>query len=162
SGTVLYKKWGINLITDSTPTSQEFVPTASQWRKDSINLTPYIKEGNFQIIFKCITNFENNIYLDDINLNSKETNPILEKEKVLIVPNPTTGQLTVQFLGNPPNLKAVSIYNVLGQLVSRKFASAVDGQNRIEFDLSDMADGIYFVKVSYTDHQVVKKIIKAK
>lgn len=162
SGTVLYKKWGINLITDSTPTSNEFVPTSNQWRKDSINLTPYIQQGNFQIIFKCITNFENNIYLDDINLVTRQTNPILKEQKVLVVPNPTTGELTVQFLGNPPDLKAVSIYNVLGQLLYRKFAAAVDSQNRIEFNLADAPDGIYFVKISYTDHQVVKKIIKVK
>lgn len=162
SGTILYKKWGINLITDSMPTSNEFVPNAGQWRKDSINLTPYLASGNFQIIFKCITNFENNIYLDDINLYTKETNPILKKEKVLVVPNPTTGTLTIQFLGNPPNLKAVSIYNVSGQLISQKSGSAVDGNNRITFDLSSVSDGIYFVKISYSDHQIVKKIIKLK
>ncbi|TAM96917.1 MAG: T9SS type A sorting domain-containing protein [Chitinophagaceae bacterium] len=162
SGTVLYKKWGINLITDSTPTSQGFVPTASQWRKDSINLAPYIKQGNFQIIFKCITNFENNIYLDDINLATRQTNPILKEQKVLVVPNPTNGELTVQFLGNPPDLKAVSVYNVSGQLLYRKFAAAINDQNRMEFDLSGVPDGIYFIKVSYTDHQMVKKIIKIK
>ncbi len=162
SGAVLYKKWGINLITDSIPASREFVPAANQWRKDSINLTPYIKRGNFQIIFKCITNFENNIYLDDINIYTRPVNPVLEKEKVIVVPNPTTGMLTVQFLGNPPNLQAVSIYNVSGQLVSRKFASEVNAQNRIEFNLSNEAPGVYFVKISYTDHRIVKKIIKIK
>lgn len=162
SGSSLYKKAGANLITDSIPTSTEFVPQPGQWRRDSINLTPYLNKGHFQIIFRNITNFENNIYLDDIRLVTRQTNPILKKEKLLVVPNPTTGGLSVQFLGVPPNLKAVSVYNSAGQLILRAGASAINGQNRIEFNLEDKPNGVYFVKVTYTDHEVVKKIVKIK
>lgn len=162
TGTLLYKKWGENLITDTVPTTREFVPSSTEWRRDSINLTPYLNKGTFQIIFRNITNFENNIYLDDIQLITKQTNPILEKEKVLVVPNPATDQLNVQFLGNPPKLKSVAIYNAIGQLIFRKSASAVNAQNRIEFNLANEPNGVYFVKIFYTDHEVVKKIIKLK
>jgi hypothetical protein len=162
SGTVLYRKAGKSLITDSTPTSTEFVPGVRQWRRDSVNLTPYLGKGDFRIIFRNITNFENNIYLDDIGVTTRQTNPILEKEKLLVVPNPTTGEVSVQFLGVPANLRAVSVFNSLGQLLFRAGASAVNGQNRIQFSLADEPNGVYFVKVSYTDHKVVKKIIKIK
>ena len=162
TGTVLYKKWGINLITDSTATTQEFVPTASQWRRDSINLTPYLDGGDFRIIFRNITNFENNIYLDNINLVTRPTNPILAEKKILVVPNPTTGALSVQFLGVPETLRSVAVYNSIGQLIARKDASAVNSQNRIEFNLADEPNDVYFVKIFYTDHVVVKKIVKIK
>ncbi|HEX5554547.1 MAG TPA: M43 family zinc metalloprotease [Chitinophagaceae bacterium] len=162
TGTSLYKKWGKNLITDTVATPGEFIPKSTQWRRDSINLTPYLGNGNFQIIFRNITNFENNIYLDDINLVTRQTNPILKKEKVLVVPNPTTGWLSVQFLGTPPGLQAVSVYNSIGQLIYRKDASRINTQNRIEFNLAGEPNGVYFVKVSYTDHQTVKKIVKIK
>lgn len=162
SGISLYKKWGENLITNMIPTLLEFIPNAGQWRRDSINLTPYLKNGKFQIIFRNITNFENNIYLDDINIITKQTNPILEKEKVLIVPNPSTGRLSVQFLEIPPQLEAVAVYNTIGQLIFRKNASAANAQNRIEFNLANEANGVYFVKIFYTDHTVIKKIVKIK
>lgn len=162
SGISLYKKWGPNLITDSVPTSQEFVPNHSQWRRDSIDLTPYLRNGQFQIIFRNITNFENNIYLDDINIVSKETNPVLKKEKVIVVPNPTTGALYVQFLSPPPSLEAVAVYNSLGQVLYRKNASSLNNQNRIEFNLADAANGVYFVKIFYSDHTLVRKIVKIK
>lgn len=162
SGISVYKKWGKSLITDSIPTAQEFVPNARQWRRDSINLTPYLKNGKFQIIFRNITNFENNIYLDDIHIITKQTNPILEKEKVLVVPNPTTGRLSVQFLQIPPQLKAVAVYNTLGQLIFRKAATAANAGNRIEFNLANEPNGVYFVRIFYTDHTVIKKIVKIK
>jgi len=160
TGTPVYKKWGGQLITDSTPVLTEFIPRVSQWRRDSINLTPYIHRGPFQVIFRNTTNFENNIYLDDINLITRQTNPILKEEKVLVVPNPTSGSVQVQFLDYPDQLKAVAIYNSIGQLVQKKTAADVNAENRIEFNLAHAPNGIYFVKILYADHQRVKKIIK--
>jgi hypothetical protein len=162
TGASLYKKWGKDLITDQAPVSGEFVPSATQWRRDSINLTPYLSQGNFQIIFRNITNFENNIYLDDINIITRETNPILKEQKIIIVPNPTTGMLDVQFLQAPPDLKAVVIYNSIGQVIYRKTSSDINTENRIEFNLANEPNGVYFVKVFYTDHTLVKKIVKIK
>jgi hypothetical protein len=68
----------------------------------------------------------------------------------------------VQFLGLPQSLEAVSVYNSMGQLIYRKTASAVNAQNRIEFNLANASNGIYFVKISYTDHTLVKKIVKVQ
>jgi hypothetical protein len=162
TGTSVYKKWGSQLITDSIPVLTEFIPQATQWRRDSINLTPYLHQGQFQVIFRNTTNFENNIYLDDIDLITRETNPLLKEEKVLVVPNPTSGSLQVQFLNYPDGLKAVLIYNSLGQLVQKKTAADVNAENRIEFNLANAPNGIYFVKVLYADHRLVKKIVKIK
>ncbi len=66
-------------------------------------------------------------------------NPLLEK--VSIFPNPTDGQLTIDFgqLDQP----AVKVYSALGQLV---FAKEKIGKRLLEFDLGDVA-GVYFVEV---------------
>ncbi|MCL6523188.1 MAG: choice-of-anchor J domain-containing protein [Thermoflavifilum sp.] len=159
TGTIVYKKWGRNLITDSIPTSQEFIPTPSQWRRDSINLTPFIKQGNFQIIFRNITNFENNIYLDDIQLVTRPTNPNLKRDKVLIVPNPTTGDVLVEFLTLSPDLLGVELFNSVGQLLARYAPSSVIN-NQIAVHLLGKPAGVYFVKVVYRDYSIVKRIIK--
>ncbi len=162
TGTVLYKKWGANLITDSNSVQEEFIPNDNQWRRDSINLTAFLGKGDFRIIFRNISNFENNIYLDDIQLKTKQINPILKERKVLVVPNPTSGTLQVEFLNKPPELKSVSIYNVAGQLIASKPASAMNEANRILFDLTNTPDGVYFVKITYLGKDIVKKIIKIK
>ncbi len=160
SGTTVYKKWGSRLITVGTPVTAEFVPSSEEWRRDSINLTPYVGKGQFRIIFRNITNFENNIYLDDIKVITRPVNPILKREKVIVVPNPVSGILHVQFLSPPPDLQAVSIYNAAGQLVMQKAASAINSANRIMFDLTEVPSGVYFVKLSYKDRDTVRKIIK--
>lgn len=162
SGHSLYKKWGANLITDSLPVQKEFVPNSRQWRRDSIDLTPYLNQGPFRIIFRNITNYENNIYLDDIRLITRPVNPILKERKMIVVPNPTSGSLYIQFLKPPSLLRFISIYNAAGQLVARKAASALTSSNRIIFNLANEPDGVYFVKIYYTDHEITKKIIKIK
>jgi Pregnancy-associated plasma protein-A/Secretion system C-terminal sorting domain len=159
SGTVVYKHWGANLMTDSVPTSQEFVPTATQWRRDSINITPYIHAGNFQLVFRNITNFENNIYLDDISVQTRSINPNLQNQDVLVVPNPTSGDVKVEFSKITPDFRSINIYNSSGQFVAS--ASATDVVNNIiTLHLGNEPNGLYFVKIIYQDKSIVKKIVK--
>lgn len=155
----VYVRWGPNLITDSLPDNSEFVPDAHQWRKDSIDLSAYIGKGPFQLIFRNICNFENDIYLDDIHLRMRNTNPILKQEKILVVPNPSRGDIAVEFLYIPADLKAVEIYNAAGQMLQRKLPSAIE-RNRLDFDLSREPDGLYFVRLVFTHGNQVKRIIK--
>ncbi|MBX5438982.1 MAG: choice-of-anchor J domain-containing protein [Thermoflavifilum sp.] len=158
TGTIVYKKWGKYLMTDSVPTSSEFIPTASQWRRDSINLTPFIKKGNLQIIFRNITNFENNIYLDDIQLQTRPTNPNLKKEKVLVVPNPTTGEIRIEFLELSPDFKGVNVFNNLGQKIG-SYPPASIVNNQIAVHLSGNPSGTYYVELVYSRYNIVKKVL---
>jgi len=99
--TSLYKKWGNSLITRKTAVTQSFVPTSTEWRKDSIDLTAYVGTGPIMLAFLNSSGFENNIYLDDINVYKVAINPNLRARGVLITPNPTSGALTVQFYPIP-------------------------------------------------------------
>jgi len=64
-----YFKEGLNLASAGTLTST-FTPTlASQWRRDSVDLTPYI--GNrIRIKFVGICGYGNNLYLSNIAVNT--------------------------------------------------------------------------------------------
>jgi len=159
--TPLYAKWGKTLITDSVPVTGSFIPTATQWRKDSIDLGAYIGKGNFQLVFRNISNFENNIYLDDINLSTHNINPRLKEEKVLVVPNPTTGNLLVEFLEVTPDLLGVSVYSSIGQLIIYKTTAQITN-NRLRFNLANEPNGVYFVKILYRNKAITKKIIKLR
>lgn len=91
SYTSLYKKWGAKLVTTTTERTDSFEPIASEWRKDSINLTPYINSGNIMLAFRNTAEYENNIYLDDINLKTITINPNLKKTGFMVTPNPSGG-----------------------------------------------------------------------
>jgi len=158
--TSLYKKWGNSLITRKTAVTQSFVPTSTEWRKDSIDLTAYIGAGPIMLAFLNSSEYENNIYLDDINIYKVVINPNLIARGVLITPNPTSGALSVQLYPNPTNLRGIAIYNVAGQKVAEKLVGNNNATTRYDFNLSAFANGLYSVRVVFSDRTVVQKVIK--
>lgn len=160
--TSLYKKWGGSLITRKTAVTTSFVPAANEWRKDSVNITGYIDKGPLMLAFLNTTNYENNIYLDDINVYKIYINPNLKANGILITPNPTSGALSVQFYPNPVTLKGISIYDMNGAKILERQIGGYNGTNRYDFDLSRYANGMYTVRVVYSDKTVVQKVLKVK
>jgi Pregnancy-associated plasma protein-A. len=159
--TSLYKKWGAGLITRNTPVTTAFTPNANEWRKDSVNLTPYIGQGEILLAFRNTTQNENNIYLDDINVYSVVINPNLKTRGVLISPNPVQGdgQVNVQFYPNPVNLRSIAIYSITGAKVAERLIGGA-GSTLYRFDMSLLASGVYVVHVVFSDRTVTQKIIK--
>ncbi|UYQ94693.1 M43 family zinc metalloprotease [Chitinophaga horti] len=156
-----YKKWGKTLITRTTPTSAEFVPTASEWRRDSVDLTKYARNSKFRVVFRNTTNYENNIYLDNISVIARGVNPNLRDKGVLIRPNPFSSTVYVDFYEYPTELEHIGIYNVSGRLVRRLPLSGLIN-NRFTFDLVNEPNGIYFVKLFYKNKVRTFKIVKAQ
>ncbi|MGZ3949085.1 MAG: M43 family zinc metalloprotease, partial [Flavisolibacter sp.] len=116
--TSLYKKWAKTLVTTTVPTSVDFVPGPGDWRKDSIDLAGFIGSNDLIITFRNTTGFENNIYLDDINLRTVVVNPNLKAQGFLVTPNPTYGMVAVQFDPQPVNLKGIQLFNDIGQKIA--------------------------------------------
>lgn len=164
SFTNVYKKWGKSLVTRTDTINglqTAFIPAANEWRKDSVYLSPYLSGAtNMQVIFKNTTNFENNIYLDDINLYNIIINPILKEKGLLITPNPFNNNFFVQHYPNPVSLKSVAVYNSVGQLILQRNFAVGAAPNFIEFNLANRQSGIYYVKIFYTDKTITQKILK--
>jgi hypothetical protein len=157
--TSLYKKWGSTLITRSTATTTSFNPTASEWRKDSVNLTSFINAGPILLAFANTNEHENNIYLDDINVYSVTVNPNLKTKGFMITPNPTTSNIAVQFYPNAAIVKGINIFNSTGQMVASKRVNG-PGSSAYYFDLSMFASGVYVVQVVLGDKVITQKVIK--
>ncbi|MFM2358848.1 MAG: hypothetical protein RLY16_841, partial [Bacteroidota bacterium] len=66
-----YSKFGNNLATNggALVTGATFVPTAAQWRSETIKLGLCGKGPSLVIGFKCINKYGNAIYLDNIEFN---------------------------------------------------------------------------------------------
>lgn len=157
--TSVYKKYGGDLVTRTTPVTTEFVPVSSEWRKDSINLADYINAGNVLIAFRNTEEYENNIYLDDINLRTVTINPNLKAKGFLVTPNPTAGNVAVQFYPPPSNLKAIVVYSMIGQKLMQVNVSG-DAFSYYNIDFSRFAAGVYIVQAIFSDKVLTKKIVK--
>ena len=157
--TSLYKKWGRSLVTDTVPVTTSFVPTSSQWRKDSVNLSPYIGAGPLVIAFVNTAEYENNIYLDDINVYKVSISETLKTKGFMITPNPTTGMIAVQFYPNPGYVKGINIFDASGQKIISQIINS-GGSSAYYFNLGRYASGVYVVQVVLGDKVITRKVIK--
>ena len=157
----LYKKWGSSLVTAKTTVANAFVPASSEWRKDSINLGAYIGMNNLLVSFRNTTGYENNIYLDDINLRTVSINPNLKSQGFLVTPNPARDRIAVQFYPQPTKLKGIQLLNAVGQ----KLAEISVGNQAFtyySFDLSAYPSGTYVVRAVFDDKVLTKKIVRVQ
>lgn len=72
--TIVYSKAGATLAT-TTATTSAFTPTSTQWRNETVDLTPYVGNNNLHIAFRATSGYGNNVYLDNINLSGAGTTP---------------------------------------------------------------------------------------
>ena len=74
-----------------------------------------------------------------------------------IFPNPTNGKLTVQFNMNIGTTE-IEVVNLLNEVI---YSNRMDVQSNsaINIDLSDTADGLYFVRLRAQNTESIKKVI---
>jgi PKD repeat protein len=66
--TQLYLKGGTTLATAPDYTANIFVPTAAQWRTDTVNLNAYAGMSNVMVTFQNIGRYGQALYVDNINI----------------------------------------------------------------------------------------------
>lgn len=160
--TSVFNKAGSTLSTSPGGQTSAFTPTASQWRAESINLSTYLGQPEVLVKFKATSNYGNNMYIDDINLNvtTSIAESLLDKA-VKVYPTLTSGMINVDAnFTSEVNLK-VAVYNALGQeITSNSYGKTLGGQFNI--DLTNVANGNYTVKVFTDEAAIVKSISVAK
>src|SRR5690554_1744200 len=76
-----------------------------------------------------------------------------DKSKLVYYPNPTTGKVNIQYVDN---IEQVIVYNAIGQKVSTHLFNS----NHIQFDMSELSQGIYLLKLHAGKQQQLIKIVK--
>lgn len=156
-----YKKWGETLVTRRAPADAEFYPTGSEWRKDTVELTHLLQGRPYRVVFRNTCNWENNVYLDNIRLESRPVHPALREKGLLIWPNAFRERFFVEFLQWPEDLRGIAVYDALGREMYRREQLPRSG-NRVTIDLVNAPNGVYFVKLFYSHQVRTYKIVKAK
>lgn len=159
--TSVYKKGGADLKTRQDLTTSDFVPDATEWVADTVDITNKVKSyDKVMVQFRNINGYGNNLYLDDIHIYARTLPARLKEEGFLIAPNPTTGIVNIQHYPSAVGLKGVAVYSSTGQLVWKESYPNAAAGNNIRIDLSKVASGLYFVRLVYADKIVTKKILK--
>ena len=101
-------------------------------------------------------------YVDTCSINYTGINESqINNESLNIYPNPATNHIAIEFDLAETKNTSIEIKNVLGQTIktiSNKVFSK--GTNKIEIDVSEFSNGIYFVELLGDNKVIGKKIIK--
>jgi hypothetical protein len=150
---------------------EEMIDHTYQWKIDSMNIfsaTQYFYEafesGYYQVVVsnKCGTTLSDGVFLDPciISHTDNHTNEPIVK----FYPNPTSGKLTIEYFNkNSDEPVEIVIYDHIGKLIYQQEPSAVAGKliKEVQFE-SDLATGIYFLKVRAGDFFFSTRIILAR
>jgi hypothetical protein len=148
--TTVYKKWGKELRTVDAPQENEFFPSVFQWKKETVDLTAFADQSPIQVFFRVTNNFENNIFLDNINLATSASPALLKAQGYLVLPNPFRQNFAVLHYQQPITLRFIKVYNSIGQLQLTKAFNG-NAPTYIPVDLFGKPAGIYIVRMEYGD-----------
>ncbi len=161
--TSVYKKFSVALTT-AVPyfSTALFIPTAAQWRKEIISLGAFAAAGNLIVRFHHTTDYENNMYIDDINIDQATgISSILADPSFTVYPVPANGIVNVQW-GSVINTDvSVTITNSIGETVLKNEVKNYSGFV-MPFDLSNHANGIYFIEAVSGNKIINQKIVLEK
>lgn len=77
-------------------------------------------------------------------------------QQVIVSPNPTSGFVNLE-TSEQRMITQVVVYSVSGELC----LSNVYGTKSVSLDLSDLANGVYFIHVWIDDQRIIKRVIKS-
>lgn len=162
--TQVYLKGGKGLATVNTDQgSPKFVPTSSQWRTDSVDLSPYAGQANVMVVFQNRGHYAQPLYIDNINITGTTTTSIdalNEAYELYLAPNPTSGAVELSFTTADATDITVAVNNILGQTISNELIKGSTNNIRHSLDLSNQQAGVYVVSITYGSTKIVRKIIK--
>ncbi len=93
-------------------------------------------------------------------VNVEET---LITENIKIYPNPVLNSANVEFSLSDDTFMEISVIDILGKRVKSLFERNLNrGQHKIQFEVSGLAEGIYFVKFQSDKEVTTKKILISK
>lgn len=157
-----FAKGGLSLAS-GVPVGTPWFPTmASDWRSDTVSLEAY-RDSTVLIAFANIGYFGQNLFLDNINISNIRTNTQDEPlfaPMIGISPNPVENQCQILFKNFDAQRLEIQILDISGRMVRRLERAAVQGDFSERLDVSGLASGMYFVKISTEKREYQLKMNK--
>jgi len=153
--TTVWKKFGIQMATAGNTTT-EFVPSETQWKQNIIDLSNYANESHVVVKFRAINSYENNLYVDDINITNDGQmvgiQNLTELDNVNVYPNPAKNIINISLSENNFNNAKISLSNISGQEMIARNDINLNSNEVFQLNCSSLTKGIYIVKIQ-SDNQ---------
>jgi hypothetical protein len=146
------------------------VPTAAQWKRDTICLREYLDEDVLRIRFRVTNRWGNNLYVDDFRVDTLEpeackvtaNDPTLDAAASLVVmPNPTNATTTLQLNLRTAEEVRYTVVDLQGRTVrSENLGLLPTGQHSRSVDLSQLPSGLYLVQLTAGATRLTERVVK--
>jgi hypothetical protein len=145
--------------TSWTPTSQEDWVTIHM-----TNITSTFWVDNVRFKFQFESDGGNNFYLDDINIYPGDPQNLSVEENNMftdfnIYPNPTEGELNIQFTTENSATYSIELLNMLGQVVETSLIKANAGNNLVMMGTEHLRSGVYMLRMNTGNAQIIRQVI---
>jgi hypothetical protein len=158
--TSVYSQAGTNLATASPLNNARFYPQATQWRRDSADLTPYINSNDVLVAYRGTSDGGNCMYIDDIRTEYETAINVNNIQEVAtefeLFPNPVQNSLNVAIEVADATDFNIAIQNSLGQTVQQVASQTFLGATTLTVNTSKLPAGVYFVN-AVSDQGIVTK-----
>ncbi len=160
--TSVYNKSGATLGTAPACTTK-FTPTASQWRKESINLNTYIGQNKVFVKFKVTNGYGNEVYVDNINVKGTSTSGInnnIIDNTLNIYPNPAKEFINIAFESDQVRSSIINLYNALGEIMQTTILqNNTSGSQKLKLETNNLPAGLYVVEIKTGNYTCSRKIM---
>ena len=126
----------------------------------SYMLNQFIGQSNiiFRFVFHSDEAVNNEgVIIDDFIIDGTLSTSDFSLNEIAIYPNPSNGLFTLTYGNYKP--QKVEVFDVTGKIILTIEENALS-DDKMQLNLEKVTTGVYFVKISNEDQQVVKRIIK--
>jgi enterochelin esterase-like enzyme len=158
----VYKKAGADLATFANPMLNPgsldayfFSPADSNWRRETIDLTPYASSQDAVVKFSYISGLGGSILLDNIAFVNEQTGiKELPVAQVNIYPNPVQDQCKLE-CGNDI-IQMVTVHDIAGKKI---YSQQGNGDKEMLLSTTTLPNGVYLLDITTAKGKANKKIV---
>lgn len=165
SWTTIYDKAGSTLATKAAQNAR-FIPTATQWATDSISLSAYDNLNNLNIRFSVISDYGNNLFIDNIRVNSATISsvdePGLLAGKVQVYPNPASDLTRIELNLASSTPVDITVFDLSGKLIETIAQGTQLGAGTHMFNWEPKTQGIFLVRIATEFGTVTERVTVVK
>lgn len=153
SFTSVFSKGGNTLGTSPT-FSDYFVPLATEWRTETVNLSAFVNEDKVIVAFRNHGHYGNALYVDNINITNDLTIAEIDVNEPEIYPNPISSGCVLHLKGADDGSR-IKLLDNQGKLCFKE-----NSLKNEQLTLSDnLKPGVYWVNIESDSKIWNKKIV---
>lgn len=148
-----------NVLTSSSATGNQWYHNGNLIQGATQQNYTTQQNGNYHVVVTNANNCSSQSSQVSVNVTS-----ISEIEKVgitAIYPNPTSGELNIQFSDNQSNVR-LELYDISGKLVKHYSLNSIAPNSVETFNLDNVVNGVYTLRILTNENQATYRVVMTR